>query len=71
MAWRMTAAEIRQLREELGLSQAHAAKMLGVNDRTWRRWELSESEMPAPAVRLLLVMHLPAVQRALVQMTDP
>jgi len=48
---RMTPAELKVVREYLGLSSAALAKYLGVSDRTVRHWE--EGKYPIPdGVRL-------------------
>lgn len=49
----MTADEYREAIEELGLSQVAAAKLLGVDDRTSRRWASGDREIPPPAARFL------------------
>ena len=43
---RMTGAEMRVVREGLGLSGPQLALVMGVNDRTVRRWELGETPIP-------------------------
>jgi transcriptional regulator with XRE-family HTH domain len=48
----MTADEYRTAIEALGLSQIEAARLLGVDARTSRRWASGEREAP-PAVRFL------------------
>jgi DNA-binding transcriptional regulator YiaG len=45
--------EYRSALERLGLSQVAAAKLLGVDARTSRRWANGERDVPAPAVRFL------------------
>ena len=50
---RMTPATIRATRKRLGLTQGQAARLLGVDGRTWRRWECAERTMPKPVCRLL------------------
>ena len=50
----MTADEYRLLLQRLGLSQAGAARICGVDQRTSQRWALGERDIPAPAQRLLL-----------------
>jgi transcriptional regulator with XRE-family HTH domain len=50
----LTAAEYRETIAALGLTQAGAAKLLGVDARTSRRWALGEREVPPPVSRLLL-----------------
>lgn len=49
----MTPDEYRTTIKELGLSQTAAAKLLGVNARTSRKWACGEREMPPPASRFL------------------
>ena len=49
----MTADEYRKAIERLGLSQVAAARLLGVDARTSRRWATGERELPGPAVRFL------------------
>jgi DNA-binding transcriptional regulator YiaG len=39
--------------EALGLSQIAAAKLLGVDGRTSRRWVSGERDVPEPAARFL------------------
>lgn len=43
---RMTPAELRVVREFLGLSSAALAKYLGVSDRTVRHWEAGKHPIP-------------------------
>lgn len=43
----LSAAGIQQWREDRGLSIAEAARLLDVNERTWRYWEDGERS-PAP-----------------------
>lgn len=42
----MTSAELRVAREVLGLSQQEVATELGVDLRSYRRWELGERGVP-------------------------
>jgi len=49
----MTPDEYRQAIERLGLSQVAAARLLGVDARTSRRWASGERDVPPPAVRFL------------------
>ena len=49
----MTPAEYRIALETLGLSQIAAARLLGVDDRTSRRWANGERDIPPPAQRFL------------------
>jgi DNA-binding transcriptional regulator YiaG len=39
--------------EKLGLSQIAAARLLGLDARTSRRWASGERDIPPPAVRFL------------------
>ena len=61
----MEPRDIRTRRERLGLTQGQCARLVGVNDRTWRRWEgeeaMSARTMPEPVVRLLRLMARPDV----------
>ena len=50
---RMTSDEYRETIEKLGLSQIAAARLLGVDARTSRRWASGERDIPPPAVRFL------------------
>ena len=49
----MTPHEYREAIERLGLSQIAAARLLGVDARTSRRWASGERDVPPPAVRFL------------------
>jgi DNA-binding transcriptional regulator YiaG len=49
----MTPDEYREAIDHLGLSQVAAAKLLGVDDRTSRRWACGERPIPPPAQRFL------------------
>lgn len=49
----MTPDAYREALDSLGLSQVGAAKLLGVDARTSRRWASGEREVPAPADRFL------------------
>lgn len=48
----MTADEIRARLKELGLSQTDAARLMGVTDRTVRRWCV-DGDVPEPIAHLL------------------
>lgn len=53
-ARRLAAGRIRRLRVSLGLTQAEAAQLCGVAERSWRDWELGRVAMrPLEAVVLL------------------
>lgn len=49
----MTSDEYRETIDALGLTQGAAAKLLGVDDRTSRRWACGERDIPPPAERFL------------------
>ena len=49
----MTPDEYRLAIETLGLSQIAAARLLGVDPRTSRKWACGERDVPQPAVRFL------------------
>lgn len=49
----MTPEQYRTAIEQLGLSQVAAAKLLGVDERTSRRWARGERDVPPPAIRFL------------------
>lgn len=54
----MTSKELRAARAALGMTGDQLAATLGVTGRTYRRWELDETPVPAIAalaVRLLLL----------------
>ena len=52
----MTPTELRDLLADLGLSQSGAARLLGVHDRTPRRWVTGEQDIPPPVQRFLKLM---------------
>ncbi len=57
---KMTADEIRSIRDKLGKPQREMAELLGVDLRSYQRWEGSERPMRGPAVllsRLILRDH--------------
>lgn len=49
----MTADQYRESIEQLGLSQVAAARLLGVDERTSRRWASGERDVPGPAAQFL------------------
>jgi DNA-binding transcriptional regulator YiaG len=49
----MTPTELRAALTRLGISQAETARVLGVDDRTVRRWAAGDRDIPQPAIRLL------------------
>jgi transcriptional regulator with XRE-family HTH domain len=53
----MTGSELKQLRKELGLSLAEAARQVEVSVRTWARWEASDEGAPPGAVKLFRIVN--------------
>lgn len=49
----MTSDEYRTAYAALGLTQAGVARLLGVDERTSRRWAAGEREVPPPVGRFL------------------
>ena len=49
----MTSDEYRAALEALALTQGGGARLLGVDERTSRRWANGEREVPPPAQRFL------------------
>jgi len=67
----MTDAELRDLLGRLELTQSGAARMLGVDPRTMRRWIAGERAIPEVVVRLLdLLEHVPAARKRLENTLD-
>ena len=63
----MTPDQLRTFRKSLGLSQAEFARAVGVSsDRTVRKWEDGERDIPGPVEALSdLAATIPAVGREL------
>lgn len=55
----MTRDDIRRLLAECGLSQRGAARLLGINERTMRRYVLGELRVPKAIELALLGMRQP------------
>lgn len=49
----MTPAEIKQARQQLGLTQAAMAKAMGIGTRKWERWEGGHSPISQEGARLV------------------
>jgi hypothetical protein len=49
----VTADQYRSAIETLGLSQIAAARLLGVDERTSRRWACDERDIPGPVAQFL------------------
>jgi hypothetical protein len=52
----MTAKQFQAAIDRLGLSQVGAARLLGADPRTARRWALGERSVPEPVAILLRLM---------------
>lgn len=60
----MTAAQLRETLDRLGLNQLEAASILRVDGRTVRRWIAGDREIPGPVVAFLeLLESCPAALR--------
>jgi DNA-binding transcriptional regulator YiaG len=67
----MTNDQLRRLRYRWDYSQASMAALIGVDGRTWRRWELGERNIPEPIARLVrLLERLPGVWTELEKMME-
>lgn len=53
----MTATELKELRNKLGLSIAKAARQVEVTPRTWSRWESGSQKIPEGAVKLFRLLN--------------
>lgn len=49
----MTSDEYRAALKSLGLTQAGGARLVGVDERTSRRWAIGERDVPPPVARFL------------------
>jgi DNA-binding transcriptional regulator YiaG len=52
----MTPTDLRTILQHLGLTQAGAAAVLGVSERSVRAWADGFRNIPEPAVKLLRLM---------------
>lgn len=52
----MTAKQFQAAIDRLGLSQVGAARLLGADPRTARRWSLGERSVPEPVAIILRLM---------------
>lgn len=55
----MERAELIAIRQALDLTQVDMARLLGVNPRTYRRWEAGDMAIPGPAVLLARLLKKP------------
>lgn len=59
----MTTDQIKQARQQLGLTQAAMAKAMGIGTRKWERWEGGHSPISPEGARLVeLLVELKAVK---------
>ena len=49
----MTPEQIKQARQQLGLTQAAMAKAMGIGTRKWERWEGGHSPISPEGARLV------------------
>lgn len=67
----MTPSDLRLLRQRLGLTQDRAARLCGIDPRTWRRYEQPPAapgarQAPPPVLRLLRLLEtVPGVEGVL------
>lgn len=54
---RLSGAEVRFLRKELDMSQAHLAQVLGVAETSVRGWEKHRTQITKPAERILRLLY--------------
>lgn len=52
----LTEPDVRAIREAAGISQAHFAKLIGVNLRTLQNWEQHRTKPTGPARALLKIV---------------
>jgi len=58
----MSSSEFEKALATLGVNQIEAAELLGVDDRTIRRWVGKERDVPGPAIQFL--RYLVAIKRS-------
>ena len=52
----MTPEQLKQARQQLGLTQAAMAKAMGIGTRKWERWEGGHSPISPEGARLVEMM---------------
>jgi transcriptional regulator with XRE-family HTH domain len=67
----MTASDLSTARAHLGLTQAEVARALGVDLRTYRRWESGELELGKVAFDLTAAGMVATLHGALTQRPTP
>jgi DNA-binding transcriptional regulator YiaG len=48
----MNSDQVKQMRQQSGLSISQAARLVCVSDRTWQRYEQGTRQMPEPVLEL-------------------
>lgn len=51
----MKSDQVKDMRVSVGLSISQAARVVGVSDRTWQRYEQGTRKMPAPVIELFKI----------------
>ena len=65
-----TAGEIKNIRDEAGLTQKQAAELLYVDIRTWQKWEYGERAMSPANFELFLIKALSPRARARLRLSQ-
>lgn len=65
----MTGAELRTIRDSLGLSADQFAQMVGVRDRTVRRWEVGDWPVPDEVAKVLSSLDA-QIEHSVIQAVD-
>ena len=53
----MTGAELKEIREKIGVSQGEFANMLSIGHSTLNRYEKDRNPIPGPIQRLAVIFH--------------
>lgn len=53
----LNGADLKKMRNELGLSVAKAARQVEVHPRTWARWESGQIAIPEGALKLFKIVN--------------
>lgn len=53
----MTGAELKKLRNSLGLSVTAASRQVEVSARSWQRWEADQQQIPEGALKLFRIVN--------------
>ena len=52
----MTPSQLKQARQQLGITQAAMAKAMGIGTRKWERWEGGHSPISPEGARLVEIL---------------